>query len=426
MAVNPPINEHGTPFRLQDEYILMERKGTEIEVKIPGRSSLSAKGKIFLTTARMVFVNKSFQSDKFKSFDMPIITLSHFEFKQPVFGSNYLQFDCKPINQTLPQVASVKIWFTEGGCDKFLRSFEHVSKQVNEQRRNRVMNQNLYNNWREGFFNTNKSFYDPSDPTVVLTEQPPIFTPDQKYYGENIYINPVNNYPTLAPMPPGQSNPQPTPPPVPNSNNYPILESGQHNGIQIGSTKNDYNPNFNNNQQNPMYSPQNNFPTPLPPLPEHTHLNQPHYGLPTPPPPVPGQNTLNYPQYNQPIPPPPVPGQNTLNYPQYSQPTPPPPVPGQNVPHYPQYSQPTPPPPVPGQMTPHYPQYNQPIPPPPVPGQTAPNQPYPPQPGQPNVNYPQYNQNVPQMYNPYPAMNNQQNAGYYFGFWGPQLTPGNQ
>jgi hypothetical protein len=387
MAVNPPINVNGIPFRLQDEYVLMERKGIDIEVKIPNKSSLSGKGKVFLTTARMVFVSKNFTSDKFKSFDMPIITLSHIDFKQPIFGSNYLQFDCKPINATLPGNATVKIWFTEGGCDKFLRSFEHVCKQVNEQRRNRVMNQNLYNNWREGYFNSNKAFYDPSDPTVVLTEQPPVFSPDQKYFGENIYVNPVNNYPVLPPMPPGQGNPQPTPPPMPNTNNYPVLDGNQQNGMPMGSGQNDYHPNFSNNNQNPMYPPQPNIPMPPPPLPEQQHFKQPHFSYPTPPPPVPGQHMPNQPHFGYPTPPPPVPGQNYPTHPHYNYPTPPPPVPGQNYPNQPHYA---------------------------------------PHPGQPNVNYPQYNQNVPQMYNPYPAMNNQQNAGYYFGFWGPQLTPGNQ
>jgi hypothetical protein len=370
MAVNPPISEQGVPFRLQDEYVLLERRGAEIEIKIPNKSSLTAKGKIFLTTARLVFVSKNFTTDKFKSFDMPIISLSRIEFKQPVFGSNYLQFQCRPINATLPQVAAVKIWFTEGGCDKFLRSFEHVSKQVNEQRRNRTMNQNLYNNWREGFFNSNKAFYDPSDPTVVLTEQPPVFNPGQKYFGENIYVNPINNYPSLSPTPPSPTHTQPTPPSMPTANNYPTLETRETTGTQIGSNKNDYHPNINPSQQTPNYPPQSNAHYPLQP------------------------NTHYPPQPNAPYPP-----QPNAHYPhQPNMATSSPPVSNQNIPNQQPTNYPTPPPPLPGENVP----------------------------GQPNANYPQYNQNVPQMYNPYPAMNNQQNAGYYFGFWGPHLTQGNQ
>ena len=29
MALNPPLNNNGTPFRLESEYILVERRGME-------------------------------------------------------------------------------------------------------------------------------------------------------------------------------------------------------------------------------------------------------------------------------------------------------------------------------------------------------------------------------------------------------------
>lgn len=46
MALNPPISMTGIPLRVSDEYILLERDGTEIEVKVPGMKALSAKGKV--------------------------------------------------------------------------------------------------------------------------------------------------------------------------------------------------------------------------------------------------------------------------------------------------------------------------------------------------------------------------------------------
>lgn len=60
MALNPPLNRNGTPFRLEREYILVERKGMEAEVKVKGMSKLSGKGTIYVTTARMIFVNKNY------------------------------------------------------------------------------------------------------------------------------------------------------------------------------------------------------------------------------------------------------------------------------------------------------------------------------------------------------------------------------
>jgi hypothetical protein len=46
MALNPPISMSGIPLRVADEYILLDREGVEIEVKVPGMKSLSGKGKV--------------------------------------------------------------------------------------------------------------------------------------------------------------------------------------------------------------------------------------------------------------------------------------------------------------------------------------------------------------------------------------------
>ena len=91
---------------------------------------LSGKGTVYLTTARMIFVNKNYKSDDFKSIDMPVALIKKPDFKQPIFGSNYLEFKVDPLYNLLPNQAEVKLWFTQGGCDKFLRIFEYVSKEV--------------------------------------------------------------------------------------------------------------------------------------------------------------------------------------------------------------------------------------------------------------------------------------------------------
>ncbi len=38
----------------------------------------------------MVFVNKDFAKNDFKSFDIPLLSLNNEKFEQPIFGSNYL------------------------------------------------------------------------------------------------------------------------------------------------------------------------------------------------------------------------------------------------------------------------------------------------------------------------------------------------
>jgi hypothetical protein len=44
-----------------------------------------------MTTARMVFVNKKHSEEVFKSFDIPFANMFEEKFKQPIFGSNYIE-----------------------------------------------------------------------------------------------------------------------------------------------------------------------------------------------------------------------------------------------------------------------------------------------------------------------------------------------
>ncbi len=63
MALNPPISHNGIPYRIENEYMLLKRKGVKIEIEIPGKSKLKDKGMLYLTSGRLTFVNNQF-SDK--------------------------------------------------------------------------------------------------------------------------------------------------------------------------------------------------------------------------------------------------------------------------------------------------------------------------------------------------------------------------
>lgn len=52
MALNPPVTMNGLPIRVADEFILLERDGIDIEVKVQGMSKLSAKGKVSFGSSR--------------------------------------------------------------------------------------------------------------------------------------------------------------------------------------------------------------------------------------------------------------------------------------------------------------------------------------------------------------------------------------
>eukprot|EP00330_Aristerostoma_sp_ATCC50986_P000939 CAMPEP_0114587480 /NCGR_PEP_ID=MMETSP0125-20121206/10432_1 /TAXON_ID=485358 ORGANISM="Aristerostoma sp., Strain ATCC 50986" /NCGR_SAMPLE_ID=MMETSP0125 /ASSEMBLY_ACC=CAM_ASM_000245 /LENGTH=116 /DNA_ID=CAMNT_0001783417 /DNA_START=42 /DNA_END=392 /DNA_ORIENTATION=- len=116
MALNPPINQNGQPMRVEGEYFVLHRKDMEIEAKVDGFSKKKGKGTLYVTTARLVFVNKNHAKDSFKSFDMPMLNIYDEKFEQPIFGANYLSIKVKPLHNLLPGDSKVKLWFMSGGC----------------------------------------------------------------------------------------------------------------------------------------------------------------------------------------------------------------------------------------------------------------------------------------------------------------------
>lgn len=245
MALNPPLSLSGIPLRVADEYILLERDGTEVEIKVQGMKSLSGKGKIFLTSARLVFVNQNFQTEYFKSFDLPLALMRHLDFKQPIFGSNYIEMTIMPLYNLIPAPGQVKIWFTKGGCDKFLRIFDVAKAQVATQLKSgRMAHDNDFNQKiRNGFFANSSAYQDPNDPTYVYVQQPNhTFSNTNQYLGNQDYYHQFqqpNNQGTHQPQQqPNVPQQHQTGGPIGNNqmnNNYPTTGSFQGNGVSIGS-----------------------------------------------------------------------------------------------------------------------------------------------------------------------------------------------
>jgi len=171
MALNPPINSEGQPMRVEGEYFAILRKNMEIEVKIEGLSKLTAKGKLFVTTARLVFVNEKHEGSSFKSFDMPLMNLYDEKFEQPIFGANYLSLKVKPLFNLIPADAKVKIWFMSGGCQKFLDIFLQILPQIRK-RRAQGADPGWIKDLTTGKLNSQFAYVDPSDPTYVFVTQP--------------------------------------------------------------------------------------------------------------------------------------------------------------------------------------------------------------------------------------------------------------
>ena len=58
MALNPPVLADRTPAPVTGEYMVLVRKDIEAEISLENKTKYKGKGKLFLTTVRMVFVNE--------------------------------------------------------------------------------------------------------------------------------------------------------------------------------------------------------------------------------------------------------------------------------------------------------------------------------------------------------------------------------
>ena len=159
MALNPPLSPNGDPYRIEGEFFVMKRKGIEFEFKVEKGNKYTGKGNMILTTSRIICVNNK-RSSGFQSFDLPLALISSEDFKQPIFGANYICGNCKPLMNALPGMIKFKIWFMEGGCGTFAPTFLKMCKNVNKSK-NRSVDQNVINQIQQGQYKA--AYVDPSD-----------------------------------------------------------------------------------------------------------------------------------------------------------------------------------------------------------------------------------------------------------------------
>ncbi|XP_058737135.1 UPF0664 stress-induced protein C29B12.11c-like isoform X2 [Vicia villosa] len=140
MALNPQLFPNGMPVPFVSEMFVLARDGVEFEVdKIPGAGHggrLKAKGIIYLSNVRMVFVAKN-PVDGIVAFDMPLLYINGEKFNQPIFHCNNISGLVDPVvpadqHRALYSTHSFKIIFKEGGCGTFIPLFFNLIASVRQ------------------------------------------------------------------------------------------------------------------------------------------------------------------------------------------------------------------------------------------------------------------------------------------------------
>jgi len=106
-----------------NERILLFCDGVEMGFEMPGKSMPhfkgQKKGRIYLTTHRVIFNNKD-NKDILQSFSIPFYCMKEVELKQPVFGANYIAGIVNAESGGNWQgLGKWKLWFNSGGAIEF-------------------------------------------------------------------------------------------------------------------------------------------------------------------------------------------------------------------------------------------------------------------------------------------------------------------
>lgn len=179
MALNVAHNNGGVLI-FNGEYILLYCDGVELQFEGDDAKNFhgTKKGRIYLTTHRMIFTNKN-ASDFFQSFSFPFFTMTSIELEQPIFGANYIKGKVKAqAGGNWEGQAVFKLKFMTGGAIEFGQAMLHAAKLAS---RNMPAEPPPY-------VPASGPYYSPPPPAYMA--------PPQGYYG---FVPPTNVFPNVPP-----------------------------------------------------------------------------------------------------------------------------------------------------------------------------------------------------------------------------------
>ncbi|VEN50871.1 unnamed protein product [Callosobruchus maculatus] len=174
---------NGEQILLFSEDVSLEWSGQE-----GGPFRGTKKGSIYLTTHRVIFLNKS-SSDELQSFSFPFVTLSEVEIEQPVFGANYIKgkVRAQPNGNWLGE-AKFKLTFKSGGAIEFGQSMLKAAHLA--------LNFDISGDATRGGMQAPPPPYVPPQNQWYAAPPPAYAPPPQGYYG---WVPPTNVFPSSPP-----------------------------------------------------------------------------------------------------------------------------------------------------------------------------------------------------------------------------------
>lgn len=168
---NPSLNGRGQhPVPMNGEMFVLSRSGISFSAK-SGSQKFDGSGDLYLSTLRLVFVNKG--SAGIDGFDLPIATLVNESFNQPIFGANNLTGASPPLDGSgLPDTIKWKISFNNGGVGTFLPLFFRLLNEMRQRMSQPQTTTAPTLSDADAQQILHAAYVDPNDPSKLYVSQP--------------------------------------------------------------------------------------------------------------------------------------------------------------------------------------------------------------------------------------------------------------
>ena len=191
MSTNILLNEQGNePLRFENEYFILKRQDISYSILLESGNKYEGEGYIIITSNRLVIFPKK-QNTNFRAIEIPLNEIYSEEFKQPLFGKNYIKGKCRPYFQNQFGNFTFTIWVKGSRVGTLVGVFFTL---IDSLRNNQGRNHNfeMMKNLKENNFNSIFAI-DTDDESFIYPMQPPsVNIPKQNF--QSVIINRPNNF----------------------------------------------------------------------------------------------------------------------------------------------------------------------------------------------------------------------------------------
>ena len=192
MSTNIVLNEQGNePLRLEDEFFILKRNDITYRITLESNYQYEGEGYIILTSNRLVIFPKN-MNNNYRAIEIPLNQIYSEEFKQPIFGKNYLTGKCRPYFQSQFGNFTFTIWLKGNKLGTFIGTFFTLIDSLRNNQ-GRSHNYNVIKNLRDNNFNAIFAI-DPEDVSYIYPSQPPAAIIPRQNFQSVIVNRPNNNF----------------------------------------------------------------------------------------------------------------------------------------------------------------------------------------------------------------------------------------